>query len=790
MKYKSFTVALLTGVCVSTLGSGVSFAKSDDNGLEEIMVTAQRRTENLQRTPIAITALDSEALERRGIANIQEAITGMPNVDLNTGDPGGGSTNAQIYIRGIGQNDFIIVTDPGVGIYIDNVYYARTTGGLLDLADIQRVEVLRGPQGALYGRNTIGGAINITTMAPTSDFGGMVDASYGSYNHVAVRGMVNIPVAEGLAVRASTSFKRADGFVHRVVAGDRLGGYDSLAGRLRALWTVNDRLTVDIAVDATRARNDGSPQYLAKFVQTGNLVPLYMAPFVTPVINRPASAAGSAAVDSYIAQHGRLPVLVNSNDPYTSYGTGPNVSNLDTWGLSAQLTYKLSDDLQIKSITGYRKMSAYFGQDGDNTPYQYIQTLDDVNDKTFSQELQFSGSTLNNRLKFVSGLYYFNEAATDQNNVRLLSGLYGGLESLPAAIIPLGPVTCPAALPAPCAGGAGNPVNTSLDLDFFAYNHINTDSYAAFAHVTYDLTDAFSAVVGLRYTRDEKTYFLHHTRFNSGVDIIPPTTVSRADKNVSPKFGLNYQINDQTMTYVSATRGFKSGGFNGRPTTESAVSSFGPEYVWTYELGLKTEFLDRHVRLNSALFWNDYKDIQLSIYSADNTGNLVLLVENAGKARMRGFEIESSVLPAKGWLIDASLAYLDAKYTALNSGATIPLDNKLARSPKWMASAGVSYSFLLTGDLQATIRGDWHYRSSLFNNPENTPELKSPGLHLFDARVTLASEKTGLQITVYGKNITDQRYITGGLQALSSFGEVAATLGRPREWGVTMKKTF
>jgi len=781
---------LLAGVAVSTLVGEAAYADLSGKFLEEVVVTAQRRSESLQDTPIAITALDSNAMEMRGITNIQDAITGAPNVDFNTGDPGAGATNAQIYIRGIGQNDFIITTDPGVGIYIDNVFYPRTTGGLLDLADIERVEVLRGPQGALYGRNTIGGAINITTKAPSDEFEGMVDATYGSFDHVAVRGMINVPVSEQLAVRASTSYKQADGFVDRVIAGDTLGGYDSLAGRLRALWTVNDRLSLDVAVDGTRARNDASPQYLAQFVQTDNLVPLYLAPFVTPVVNRPSSADGSAAVDAYIDQYGRLPVLVNSDTPRVSHGTGPNVSDLDSWGVSAVLSYDLNDRMQLKSITGYREMDAYFGQDGDNTPYQYIQTLNDVDDKSFSQELQFSGTALGDRLKFVSGLYYFHEKATDFNQVRLLSGLYDGLESLPAAIIPLAPVACPAPLPAPCAGGAGNPINALLDLDFDATNQIKTNSYAAFGHFTYDVTDDLAAVVGLRYTRDEKSYFLAHTRFNSGVPIIAPTTVDRADENLSPKFGVNYKLGDRTLSYASVSRGFKSGGFNGRPTTEAEVSSFGPEFVWTYELGLKTEFLDRRVRLNSALFWNDYSDIQLSSYNADQTGNLVLVVENAGKARLRGFEVEYSVLPAEGWLVDGSVAYLDAEYRYVNPGATVTLDHMLPRAPEWMLSAGVSYSFDITDDLAATFRGDWRYRSSVYNNPENTQTLKDPGLHLLDLRLSVASHSTGWEVAVFGKNLTDERYITGGLQALSSFGEVAATMGRPREWGVTVKKTF
>ena len=798
MKSSAYKAMLNGGICLSVLVAGSAFAQTaadtagDRLAVEDIVVTAQRRVERLQDTPIAVTALDNSALEERGLTNMQEALSGIPSLTFSTGDPTGGSTSANIYIRGIGQNDFIITTDPGVGVYIDGVFYPRTTGGLLDLSDIARVEILRGPQGTLYGRNTIGGAINITTVEPdTSEVSGMVEVAFGRFDHVSLRSSINLPISNNFAVRASGAYKRADGFVDRVIAGDKLGGYDSLVGRLRGLWEASDRLTVDFAVDATRTRNDSSPTYITEFVQTGNLAPLYLAPFVMPVIERPSSAAGSAAVDDYIARYGRLPVLENKDNRYVSHSTGPNVSNLDSWGTSMTLRYDLTEELKLSTISGYREMVARFGFDATNSPYQYTQSLNDVDSKSFTQEIQISGSVFEDKLNFVTGLYYFYEKATDSNQVRLASGLYDSLESLPAAVVPLDPaIVCPAPFPAPCLGGAGNPFNTAFDLDFHDFNRMITNSYAAFGQATFNLNDSLSVVGGLRYTRDEKEYYLAHQRINSGVYKVAPTTTDRADSSLSPKVGINYKIDNRKLLYVSASRGFKSGGFNGRPTTLAEVSAFGPERVWTYEMGLKSDLFDRRLRLNTAMFWNDYTDIQINQFSADTSGNLVLLVENAGKARMRGLELEYTFVATENLTIDGALSYIDAEYTHLNPGVSVGINNKLPQTPTWTAKTGFIYNVGLSDNWSLGLRGDWRYRSAVYNNAENTASLKAPGLHLFDARVMFTEDDAGLELAAYVKNLTNRQYITGGLQVLASFGQAAATMGRPREWGVLIKKTF
>lgn len=295
---------------------------------------------------------------------------------------------------------------------------------------------------------------------------------------------------------------------------------------------------------------------------------------------------------------------------------------------------------------------------------------------------------------------------------------------------------------------------------------------------------------GLRWVNEEKEYFLDHRRVNSGVAIIPPTTVSDDWTAFLPKASIDFQATDNLFAYASVSRGFKSGGFNGRPTTTAEVSSFNPEFVWAYEIGAKTELFDRRAVFNVSGFYYDYKDIQLTIVSADTTGNLVLLVENAGTARMMGAEAEFQARPNDFISFDGAIGYLDAEYRTLNPGATVTLANKLVKTPKITASLGVSIDVPINNRWAATLRGDWSYRGAHFNDVPNTPILKQDAVSLFNARLTLADDEAGWNVAVFGTNLSNERYITSGLSALSSFGTVEAVFASPRRWGVSVQKSF
>lgn len=769
----------LVAALLSSAACGTAFAQAAPAGDEaeqaaegttvgDIVVTARRYEESLQSTPIAVSAFTGEGLEQAGVSSLVDAAAAVPNLTMSsTGSGAGGTSNTQIFMRGVGQTDFLITTDPGVAIYIDGVYYARTTGSAFDVIDLERIEVLRGPQGTLFGKNAVGGAISLISRPPSDQAGGSLQLTTGRFNRADIRASVDLPLSDTLRSRISGVWRNRDGFAKRTFDGGQLSDQNQLGGRFYLDWTPSDRVSFSFIADGTRERGGSAQSALLSFNPNVGLARLWNALVAAP-------------------QGLSLPI-VNAATPFVSSATGPNVSNLDLWGTSLTGKFEIADDIEIKSITAYRKLKAEFARDADNSPSSYVETHNRVNQDQFSQELQLLGGGPGSSFRWVLGGYYFNEGAIDRNDVRLAGGLFRALEALPGRVVQLSPAPCPTA----CAGGAGNPINIGFDLDFNIFNRIRTESYAAFGQASYAITDALSASVGLRYTKEDKTYFLDHRRVNAGVPIIVPTTVKRSDDDISPRFGLDFRASEAVFLYASASKGFKSGGFNGRPTTIGAVQSFGPETLWSYEIGAKTDLLDRRLRLNMAGFFSKYKDIQLSSVRADSTGNLVLITENAGRAETKGVEIELTAVPARGLNFTASLGYLDAKYTELNPGATITLATKFVKAPKWTTGAALSYTFELSpgvGDLM--LRGDWALRSHYFNDPTNSTTIAQGAFSLFNARIAWTSPNEQIEVALFGTNLTDKRYFASGLSSATSFGLEEANFGRPREWGLSAKYNF
>lgn len=759
--------AALVGSLSMTDFAAAQESESEQVELEEIIVTARKREESIQQTPISITALTAADMEARSLTDLSEIDAFAPNVDISAGPVSGGSFNSQITIRGIGQIDFLITTDPGVGTYVDGVYFARSMGGIMDLLDLERVEILRGPQGTLFGKNTIGGAVSLVSAKPTGDVGGRAEVTFGRFDRLDARGSFEFPVvSEKLFAKIAFSSKNADGYGRRIDAttGDvlsRPGDQDSASARGLLRWVPRDNVTVDLTVDYTRERQNAAVVSLVQ-QNPNSLIALYNAVGAISGLYGPYGATVPA-------------------DPFVTNGTGPDVNNLDLWGISLTVDWDLGN-LAVKSITAYRELDADFGVDADHTAIRYQEVLNRDSQDQFSQEIQFKGITFDGRFNWIFGLYYFGENAVDRNDVRLASGLFAGLEALPGAIIPLGG---PLFL-----GGAGNPLNALFDLEFDIFNKIDNRSYAVFTHGTFSLTEKLSVSAGVRYTYEKKEYFLDHRRINSGVPIIPPTTVSDNWDAFSPKGSIEFQASDDVLLYASVSRGFKSGGFNGRPTTQAEVQSFDPEFVTAYELGAKTEWFDRRLRLNVTGFYYDYKDLQLTIQTQTPDGNLIIVTENAGKARVKGLEIEMQARPAAGLDIRGGLGYLDAEYTDVGSSVFVTTSSKFVKAPKWTANASIQYAIPLQNDGTLIVRGDWTYKSKVYNDPENVESIAQDGYSLFHAKLSYESSDQDWILSVFGRNLSDKRYITNGNTALNSLGNVSAFWGRPREWGISIKKLF
>ncbi len=766
-KNTSHRSALSRTTALAALAAAFSFGAVGESyaAVGEIVVTARKREESLQQTPIAITAFTGESLLKRGLTNLMEVGSFAPNVNMATAPGGsGGGTNAQIYIRGIGQTDFLFTTDPGVGVYIDGVYHPRTLGGVMDLLDLERVEILRGPQGTLFGKNTIGGAVSIISAKPTGETGGHAELTIGKFDRIDGRGSFDFPIVEDqLFAKVSFSSKNRDGYGKRLDFTtreilDRTGNENEAAGRIALRYLPNEDITVDLTADYSRVREESVPTTLINADPLGGVpITLWNA-----LIGGPA---GTPFDGRYI-----------SGDPDVSFGTGPNHSDLTAWGVNLTIEWD-AGPMTIKSITAYREMEALFGRDGDGSPLPIVET-DQVQDQDqISQEIQVIGDSFDDRLHWVIGGFYFNEFGRDTNDVVLTSGLFGALET--AGIF----------------GPPGNAVNIALDLDFDVFNEIDITSYAAFTQGTFDVTDKLSLTGGARLTYEKKDYFSNHFRVASLEPLVFMETVKDNWTAVTYEGGADYQVTDDLLVYAKASRGFKSGGFNGRPINDGSVGSFDPEFIFSVEGGVKSEWWDNRLRFNGAVFYYDYKDLQLTSVAIDEFGALALVVLNAGDAQAWGVEAEIEAQPIEGLNIRGSLGYIDLEYTRLKpeaiAGAGIPgLSAPLPKTPEWTGSISAEYTVPVQEYGNLVFRGDWAYRSENFLDAKVIQSNKQRAHSIVNGRISFEDLDNGWELAVFMTNITDIRVVQSGVSAITSFGTEEGFFNRPREWGVSVKKTF
>lgn len=736
--------------------------------IPEITVTARRIQESLQETPVAVTALTAEDLAARGVTSLDEVGRYTPNVAFFASGISG-KNSGQAYIRGVGQFDYLLSTDPGVGVYVDGVYLARSLGNLLDLVDIERIEVLRGPQGTLYGKNTIGGAIKVITRKPTAELEGGIELRTGSYDRLDARASVSgTLVPDRLTAKLAAGTKNADGFGRRPLAGDRSGdeGSDAVQGMLR--WTPAESVEVLLAADYTRVDEALSFHRTAAINTSAPLVALHNA------------LAGPLA-----PLHGlQMPIYDErwlDVEDFTDLSTDNNFNDQEIWGTSATVTWELGG-ATLESITAYRDMRLSFGTDPDGSPAVIIDEIDLNEQDQLTQELKLSGTSFADRLSWVAGAYYLREDAFSTLDVRAHEAIYQALERLPAAILPLGPVVCPAPPPAPCAGGAGNPINAMLDVSRRATLDQETESISAYAQGSYSFTDRLSGTYGIRYTNDDKDFGYSLQLKQTGIFLVPPATVSDSWSDVSHRFGLEYQWNDDLMTYLSAAKGFKSGGFNGRGRTTNEIQSYSPEELWAYEFGVKSELLDRRLRLNGALFFYDYTDLQFTLSTADAGGIQVIVVGNAAEAEVKGAELEATALLTERLQLNGSIGYLDSEYTSVDPGADIDTSDKLIGSPEWTGGAGVEYTVPLAQRGSVVLRADYTYRSKTYFDAINTESVSQKGYGLVNVRATFESADARWALAAGVTNATDEIYKVMGVGVLDSLGFSSAIYGRPREW--------
>ncbi|MEO0032307.1 MAG: hypothetical protein RIS94_2065 [Pseudomonadota bacterium] len=731
-------VALLASTTIFATGLTTSAALAQDatqpangGGVEEIVVTAQKRAENMQKVPIAVTSVSGAALERAQVKDIQGLANSIPNVQINSFS--NSPDSAVFTIRGVGVNDADPYVGTTVSVVVDGVPVGVNTGALLSLFDIERVEILRGPQGTLFGANTTGGVVNVVTKQPTGVFGGEAQVVYGNYNRLDLNAAMNFPIAEGLAGKISVLHTGSDGFFRSYTDGHRLGKRDMTA--LRGYLKYNSGgYDATLIGEYDRTRNGG---------QTGVLI---------------------AGPNDLFYQPGETGSGFNFKRGMSS--DQPDYNNRNSY--SATLTQNLDTGVgKLVSITSYRKYDNDLYSDDDAVTAVLLQTHRVSNQHQFSQELRLH-TDLTDRIKMVLGGFYFDQEYDLQQQTKL-DGFLKGL---------------------------GQPQS----------QHQKNWSISGFAQFYGQITDTLRVQAGIRFSH-EKTSAVSTTA-NSfttveggysqyGDPIIPDSLIvatgAKAWDNVGYKVGLDWQATPSVLLYGYYARGFKSGGFTGRIAVAQDVGPFNPEHLDTFEAGVKADLLDRHLRLNLAAFYNDYKDMQVTQNLTYLDGKNSAAIRNAGGAKTKGFELEATVVPVEGITLNGAVAYLDAYYTKYDTfvldanGDTVAVSyagNRLMNAPKWNASAGFTVKQPL-GSGNVTATGQYTYTSSKFTAFTDRPtELVAP-VNLVNATLSWAPEGEAWSVGVWGRNLFNEKYY-GQKLTLVGIGTLAS-LGNPREYGLDFK---
>ena len=750
-------------------------APDEETGVvgDEIVITARKRAERLVDVPIAVTSLSSEDVARLQANDLSGIQGAAPNVNLVQGR--GSTSSANIFIRGVGQPDALQTFDPAVGVYVDGVYISRIQGALFNLFDVDRVEVLRGPQGTLYGKNTIAGAINIVSKKPDlTETRGAGSFTYGSYDQLLGNAYVSVPlVADKVALSVAGVYDKRDGLVTDPLTGRRYNDRDNQTVRAILRARPTDSLELLLSGDYSRQRTSATLGY-----PTAPLIQTSLFPAGTRIIV-PAFPYGPY---NYRASTSLQPGQGQKQDQY---------------GVSLTANYELSNLFSVTSITAYRHLKPELWVDIDATERSIADIFLGFTDKQFSQELQLKLD--GNRLKGVAGLYYLSESirsdqiANDNDLFTLLAA----------------PVT----------------------FSRFINDNQLTHSYAAFGQLTYDLTDKLSLTGGLRYTYETKRYNRFTTTASSLAALnglaytfpdslpAPFNTMNKVDFDAfTPSATLSYKPSRDTLLYVSAANGFKSGGFNGRVNSTADVTQiiggvptivpfFKPETVWSYEVGAKADFLDGRVRLSGDAFYSDYRDFQARVGGGTTAAGLSgsFPVLNAGKLRIWGIEADLVARPTDAWTVRSTLGYLNAKYLEFNDGRRTPpfgrdsfscnpsgmqVTCQPAFAPPISFSLASDYVVDFGGSGSLTVGGDLRFIDKQFLSVDNRPNLTEDGYALVNAFVQYDDPSQRWYVRGGVKNLTKTLYLTDG-QEFSSVGNIqTAYYGDPRTFSGTIGFRF
>ncbi len=703
--------------------------------LDEIIVTAQKRAESLQEVPIAVSAFDADSLRLSGVATLDDISHRTPGLTMGRFN----AVQPQIFIRGIGSTDQSASGDQSVGVFIDGVYMGRTGFVDLDFFDLERVEVLRGPQGTLYGKNVVGGAINLITERPSETFDARIEGSIGNFDRRSLRALVSGPLAETLAGKLSLSWTERDGYATSATTGRKLSDEDNVTVRGSLLFTPRDDLDLLVTADYSRDRLAGNNRECLG----------------EQFIFFPWFAPGSPFAPSPC-----------SPDPFLNEKTVDGFQDRNVGGMSATLTWD-SNLGEVTSITAWRKGDYEIQEDfsGSDAPLVVRNAIDEI--EQFSQELRLADATEDGRFNWLVGAYgYRADIERVENND--FSG-----NDVPIALLLL-----------------QVPPGTVPSFNTFYFQENKTTSYAVFGQGTWAFTDDVNLTVGARYTYEKKEADIRGAGFDpTGGFLAAPYDIS-ASKSwnaFTPKVTVDWRPSDEVMLYFSVADGFKSGGFNGTaPDGIAASTPFDQEEARQFELGLKSELFDRRLRANLTAFHIDYDDLQ--VFQLVDGARLI--VDNAADARSRGIELEMLAQLSSALTLSGHYAYLDTEYKDFINEAGLDFSgNTLTRAPKHSYNIGATYRADLDARLGLTLHAEYSYRSRVFYDPSNFALVGDSGRGLLDARAVLSLRDHNVDISLWGRNLTDKVHVTQAIDGRGPFNlsqNAAGVIAEPRMYGLTV----
>ena len=711
--------------------------------LEEVIVTARKRSESMQEVPVAITALGALELQNASIRNLRDLQGYSPNLTIEEGTAGPGA--AAISIRGVSYQEVDKSLDPSIGVILDGVYLGTNVGQILQNFDIERVEVLRGPQGTLFGKNTIGGVINVNRSRPTGEFSGELRAGTGSDSLRDFKGLVNFPIIEDkLAAKVYGVYTKNDGWLENTTLNDDTSRLDYQSYGLSLLANPTQDIEVQFSYDRLEDSSDivgGANRNQPANVVCGGFGPLF---------GPAACEAGDPGSDE---DH------VSMNDHQNAYVNTDAYTLRSEWDLGPGV---------LTMINGYRQNNEFRRSEFDASPAEFLYLTFDQDYEQTSHELYFN-STFSDTVEFVGGLYYWHAKYDQFVETFELWPLLGPLVGFPPGLFQ-----------------PGDTGEISQDQ--------KTDSIAAYFSADWHFHDDWTATLGMRYTEEQKDFTGASSSYWRGdINLIPGEEVNTHDNwdEVTPKFGLRYLYSDDVMFFASYAKGFKSGGFSGRNTTTTSLSeSYDPETVDTFELGAKTEWMDGRVRFNATAFYSQYDDKQEENFVALPSGTVETIVTNAGEVDMSGLELEVIAAVTDHLRVRAAYGYLDAEYNEydgdLNGDGTVT-DNSyldLRRAPENTFGMTATYSRNIgPGEFVADV--SYRYRDEYETSATNNPLGHVDSTEIWNASIDYIYENW--QLSVYGRNLDDERYLVSTTDiSLVAFGQ----WNRGRNWGAELRYTF